>query len=134
MARVILVDTWRGTPFIGIFLLVGINAVPSELFEWARLEGTSAVRYFLLVTLPLLRSTILLACILSVSFTLGDFTNLYLVSGGREVLHIVGTLAYDTALTMGDTGYGAAMALSLMPAIVGLTLLLLHLLDQERTT
>src|SRR6202521_2892539 len=74
MARVILVDTWRGMSFFGIFLLVGINAVPSELFEWARLEGTSALRTFWLVTLPLPRPTILLATILSISFTFGDFT------------------------------------------------------------
>ena len=134
MARVIAVDTWRGTAFFGIYLLVGINAVPAELFEWARLEGTCAARTFVLVTLPLLRPTILLVTILSISFTLSDFTNLYLVSGGREVLHVIGTLAYDTSLNLGETGYGAAITLSLMPLVVGLALYLLHLLDQERGT
>jgi multiple sugar transport system permease protein len=133
MARVILVDTWRGMSFFGIFLLVGINAVPPQLFEWARLEGTSARRTFWLVTLPLLRPTILLATILSISFTFGDFTNLYLVTGGREALHVVGTLAYDTSLTLGETGRGAAMALSVMPVVVVAVLALLRLLDQERT-
>lgn len=132
MVRIVAVDTWRGTSFFGIFFLVGLNAVPSELFEWGRLEGTSAFRYFRLVTLPLLQPTIVLATILSISFTLGDFTNLYLVSGGRETMHVVGTLAYDTALTLGNTGLGAAMALSLMPVIVGSVLWLLHRLDQER--
>jgi multiple sugar transport system permease protein len=133
MARVVLVDVWRGTSFFGIYLLVGLNAVPSELFEWARLEGAGALRYFRLVTVPLLWPTILLATILSISFTLGSFTNLYLVSGGREALHVVGTLAYDTSLTLGETGYGAAIALSLMPLVVVATLVLLQLLDRERT-
>jgi ABC-type sugar transport system permease subunit len=133
MARVILIDAWRGMSFFGIYLLVGINAVPRELFEWARLEGTSAVRTFRLVTLPLLRPTLLLATVLSLSFTFGDFTNLYLVSGGRESLHVVGTLAYETSLTLGETGRGAAMALSMMPIVVGAVLLLLHVLDRERT-
>jgi multiple sugar transport system permease protein len=132
MVRVIGVDSWRGFAFFGVYLLVGLNAVPSELFEWARLEGASGRRFFWLVTLPLLRPTILLATLLSISFTLGDFTNLYLVSGGRETLHVVGTLAYNTALTIGDTGYGAAIALSVLPIVVGVTLFLLRLLDRER--
>jgi ABC-type sugar transport system permease subunit len=134
MARVILVDSWRGFAFFGVYLLVGLNAVPAELFEWAQLEGASELRFFGLVTLPLLRPTILLATLLSISFTLGDFTNLYLVSGGRETLHVVGTLAYNSALTIGDTGYGAAIALSLLPLVVGVTLFLLRLLDRERVT
>jgi ABC-type sugar transport system permease subunit len=133
MARVIGVDTWRGFSFFGVYLLVGLNAVPAELFEWARLEGASGWRFFRLVAVPLLRPTILLATLLSLSFTLADFTNLYLVSGGRETLHVVGTLAYDTALTIGDTGYGAAMALSLLPIVVGVALFLVRLLDRERT-
>jgi ABC-type sugar transport system permease subunit len=134
MARVIGIDTWRGTSFFGVYLLVGLNAVPAELFEWARLEGASGWRRFRMVTLPLLRPTMLLATLLSISFTLGDFTNLYLVSGGRETLHVIGTLAYDTALTIGETGYGAAIALSLLPLVVGATLFLLSQLDRARTT
>jgi ABC-type sugar transport system permease subunit len=134
MARVIGVDTWRGMSFFGVYLLVGLNAIPAELFEWARLEGASGWRFIWIVTLPLLRPTILLAALLSISFTLGDFTNLYLVSGGRETLHVVGTLAYETTLTLGDTGYGAAIALSLLPFVVGGTLFLLRLLDRQRAT
>jgi ABC-type sugar transport system permease subunit len=131
MVRVIAVDTWRGMSFFGVYLLVGLNAIPAELFEWASLEGASGWRRFALVTLPLLRPTILLATLLSLSFTLGDFTNLYLISGGRETLQVVGTLAYDTALTLGDTGYGAAIALSLVPLVAGVTLYLLRLLDRD---
>jgi ABC-type sugar transport system permease subunit len=131
MVRVIGVDTWRGMAFFGVYLLVGLNAVPAELFEWASLEGASDWRRFAMVTLPLLRPTILLATLLSISFTLGDFTNLYLISGGRETLHVVGTFAYDTALTLGETGYGAAIALSLLPLVVSVTLYLLRLLDRD---
>jgi len=131
IARVILIDVWRGTSFFGVFLLVGRNAIPAELFEVAALEGGGPVAIFRRVTLPLLRLAALLAVVLSVGATFGDFTNLYLLTGGREVSHVVGTLAYDAALTRGELGYGAAISLSLVPLIAILMLGLIRFLERE---
>jgi ABC-type sugar transport system permease subunit len=131
IARVILIDVWRGTSFFGVFLLVGRNAIPSELFEVAALEGGGPVATFQEVTLPLIRPAALLAVILSVGATFADFSNLYLLTGGREVSHVVGTLAYEVALTRGDLGLGAATSLAIVPLIALLMVGLVRLLDRE---
>jgi ABC-type sugar transport system permease subunit len=131
LARVILIDVWRGTAFFGVFLLVGRNAIPSALLEVAALEGAGPGTAFRRVTLPLLRPALLLAVMLSFGATLADFTNLYLLTGGRESTHIVGTLAYELALTRGDLGLGAATSLALVPAVGVLVLALARLLDRE---
>src|SRR5437762_3778119 len=57
---VILFNIWRGSSFIGVFLLAGINAIPPELFEEALLESKSRWQRFWLVTVPLLKPFIAL--------------------------------------------------------------------------
>jgi multiple sugar transport system permease protein len=131
LTRIILIDVWRGTSFVGVFLLVGLNAIPSDLFDFAALEGGSSWLVFRLVTLPLLKSSALLALTLSVGATLADFTNLYLLTGGRETTHVIGTLAYETALTLGDVGRGAAISLSIVPLVAVLVLGMVRLIERE---
>jgi ABC-type sugar transport system permease subunit len=131
LARVILIDVWRGTAFFGVFLLVGRNAIPADLLDVAALEGADPWTVFRRVTLPLLRPALVLAIILSFGATLADFTNLYLLTGGREVTHVVGTLAYEIALTRGDLGLGAATSLALVPPVGLLMLALVRFLDRD---
>jgi multiple sugar transport system permease protein len=133
LARIIFIDVWRGTSFVGVFLLVGLNAIPSELFDVAALEGRNSWLVFRLVTLPLLGRALLLAVLLSVGATLSNFSNLYLSTGGREVTETLGSLAYQAAITRGDLGRAAATALSVLPLVVALMLALARLLDREET-
>src|SRR2546426_11749339 len=72
---VTLFNIWRGSSFIGVFLLAGINAVPPELFECALLESRSAWRGLWLVTGPLLRPFLALAVVLSVTTAVGGVPN-----------------------------------------------------------
>jgi ABC-type sugar transport system permease subunit len=131
LARVILIDVWRGTAFYGVFLLVGRNAIPADLLDVAALEGAGPWAVFRRVTLPLLRPALLLAVILSFGATLADFTNLYLLTGGREVIHVVGTLAYEIALTRGNLGLGAATSLAIVPPVGLLMLALVRFLERD---
>src|SRR5947207_6025030 len=62
---VMLFNVWRGASFTAVLLLAGINAIPTELFEYARLESASAWQRFARVTLPLLRPYMALAVFLS---------------------------------------------------------------------
>ena len=115
-------SVWRGASFLGIFLLAARNGIPSDLFEYARLESNSAWQRFWLVTVPLLRPFIVLGVLLSLAGTFADYTNTYLISGSRVVAPLVGTLAYFNGLIGGQTGLGAATALTMLPWI-GLLLL-----------
>jgi multiple sugar transport system permease protein len=131
MLRMILISVWRGTSFFGIFLLAGLNRIPSALLDFADLEGVDGWNRFRLVYLPLLRPTIVLALVLSLTSTLSDFTNQWLLSGGREVTNIVGTLAFEVGLTLGQYGQAAATSLTMLPVTVVLVLILLRHLEGE---
>jgi trehalose/maltose transport system permease protein len=57
----IIVDTWKTTPFMALLLLAGLQVIPGEVYEAARVDGASVIQRFFRITLPLLKPTILVA-------------------------------------------------------------------------
>jgi multiple sugar transport system permease protein len=126
---VTLFNIWRGSSFIGIFLLAGINAVPPELFEYALLESKSAWRRFWHVTVPLLRPFFALAIFLSLTTAFADLANVWMLTAGRIIFPVVGTHAYWLAIKSGQFGPASALSLMLVPLLLGALLVLFRLFD-----
>jgi trehalose/maltose transport system permease protein len=61
LVGVILVDVWKTTPFVALLLLAGLQTIPGEVYEAARVDGANVWQRFLRITLPLLYPTILVA-------------------------------------------------------------------------
>ena len=78
-----LFNVWRGGSFTAVFLLAGINAMPAELFDYARLETAGAWQRFWRVTVPLLRPYFALAVFLSFTTAFADLANVWMLTGGR---------------------------------------------------
>ena len=57
----IIVDTWKTTPFMALLLLAGLQVIPGEVYEAARVDGATVIQRFFRITLPLLKPTILVA-------------------------------------------------------------------------
>ena len=121
---VALFNIWRGSSFTAIFLLAGLNAIPTELFEYAQLETRSAWQRLRAVTLPLLRPYMALAVFLSFTTAFADLANVWMLTGGRIVFPVLGTQAYWLGIKTGQLAEGAARSLSLVP-LLGLAILLL---------
>jgi multiple sugar transport system permease protein len=126
---VILFNVWRGSSFIGVLLLAGINAVPPELFECARLESKSPWRRFWLVTVPLLRPFLGLAVFLSLTGAFADLANVWMLTAGRIVFPIIGTHAYFLAVKAGQFGPASALSLTLVPFLLAVLFVLFRLFD-----
>jgi multiple sugar transport system permease protein len=126
---VTLFNIWRGSSFIGVFLLAGINAVPPELFEYALLESKSAWQRFWHVTVPLLRPFVALAVFLSLTTAFADLANVWMLTGGRIVFPVVGTQAYWLAIKGGQFGPASALALTLVPFLLAVLALLFRAFD-----
>jgi multiple sugar transport system permease protein len=114
---VVLFNVWRGGSFTAVFLLAGLNAVPTELFEYARLETRSGWQRFWRVTLRLLRPYVALAVFLSFTTAFADLANVWMLTGGRIVFPVVGTYAYWLGIKNGQLAEGAAYSLSLVPLL-----------------
>ena len=128
---VALFNIWRGASFTAIFLLAGLNAIPTELFEYAQLETRSAWQRLHAVTLPLLRPYMALAVFLSFTTAFADLANVWMLTGGRVVFPVLGTQAYWLGIKAGRFAEGAARSLSLVPLLVLAVLLLFHWFDRR---
>jgi multiple sugar transport system permease protein len=131
---VVLFNVWRGSSFIGVFLLAGLNAVPPELFDCARLESKSAWRRFWLVTVPLLRPFLALAVFLSLTTAFADLANVWMLTAGRIVFPVIGTQAYWLAIRGGQFGPASALALVMVPFLLVALALLFRSFDPPEET
>jgi multiple sugar transport system permease protein len=61
LIAVILVDVWKTTPFMALLLLAGLQTIPGEVYEAARVDGANVMQRFFRITLPLLKGAILVA-------------------------------------------------------------------------
>ena len=126
---VMLFNIWRGSSFVGVLLLAGINAIPPELFECAALESKSPWRRFWLVTVPLLKPFLALAVFLSLTSAFADLANVWMLTAGRIVFPVIGTHAYWLAIKGGQFGPASALSLTLVPFLLGALLVLFRLFD-----
>src|SRR5712691_5730771 len=126
---VTLFNIWRGSSFIGVLLLAGINAIPPELFECALLESKSAWQRFWLVTVPLLKPFLALGVFLSLTSAFADLANVWMLTAGRIVYPVVGTHAYWLAIRGGQFGPASALSLTLVPFLLAVLLVLFRLFD-----
>jgi multiple sugar transport system permease protein len=132
---VTLFNVWRGSSFIAVLLLAGINAVPPELFEYATLESRSAWQRFWAVTVPLLKPFLALGVFLSLTTGFADLANVWMLTAGRIVFPVVGTQAYWLAIHAGELGPASALSLLLVPFLLVALLVLFRLFDPpERRT
>ena len=92
LIRAILVDTWKRTPFMALLLLAGLQTIPGEVYEAARVDGANVMQRFFQITLPLLKGTILVAVLFR---TLDAYRvyDLFWVMGNRE-LESLSTFVY----------------------------------------
>ncbi len=117
---VILVNTWRGTPFFAITLLAGLQTIPPGLYEASAIDGAGRWQRFRFVTLPLLTPILLITLVLSVIWTFSDFQVVYgLTQGGpMNSTHVLATLSYQVGLASGNIGEGAAISLTMLPLLL----------------
>jgi multiple sugar transport system permease protein len=110
LPTLIFVDVWQWTPMIVLILLAGLTSLSEEPDEAARIDGANAWQRFRFVTLPLLRSTVIVAIVLRGIDALKTFDILYATKGkGGGSFHEVETLnVYAFGLSFDYNDYGIA--------------------------
>lgn len=106
------VNIWAGYPFFMISLLAGLQGVPAELYEAARVDGASAIQQFLNVTLPQLRPILTSMAMLDVIWTTQQFALIWLTTGGGpiSVTEMLSTFTYKLAFAGFDFSLASASA------------------------
>ena len=116
----VFVFTWSHMGFYMLILLAGLQAIPSDLYEAAKMDATKPVRAFWRITLPLVMPTLTVVLVLSLIRSFQIFDEVYLLTGGgpgRETFMVVQNI-YEVAFTANYPDYGQAAAGSVLMAVV----------------
>jgi multiple sugar transport system permease protein len=107
----VVLDVWEWTPLLFLILLAGIQSLPIEPFEAAKVDGASGWRTFVDHTLPLLRPTILVAVTLRAIEALTTFDQVYVLTRGGPgtSTQLISIYGYQTFFQFQQVGYAAAM-------------------------
>jgi len=106
-------DIWQATPFVFLLLLAGIQALPTDPFEAAAIDGATPWQVFRTMTLPLLRPTLLVVLLLRTIDAARIFDKIYVMTNGGGPGTATETLTmsiYKTAFIQFDFGYAAALS------------------------
>ncbi|HEV2368360.1 MAG TPA: sugar ABC transporter permease [Acidimicrobiales bacterium] len=115
-AAVLVADAWKNVPFIAIILLAGLQVIPTEIYEAARIDGATAWQSFRRMTLPLLRPALLVALVFRTLSAFLVFDVVYIMTGGGPgtSTETLSYLDWHTFLVDTDFGFGGAVSVSLV--------------------
>jgi multiple sugar transport system permease protein len=122
---------WKWMPFWTVVFLAGRMAIPREIYEAADMDGATGSRRFFHVVYPLLANLYLVCTLLSTLWTIGDFTTVYLVSGGAPArsTEVLATLGIHYAFDIAEPSLGVAAVLSALPVLIPITVMLMRRLQ-----
>ncbi|MCR6633472.1 carbohydrate ABC transporter permease [Devosia sp.] len=131
---IVVMVVWKIAGFTMVILLTGLQSIPHELKEAARIDGAGPFRIFFKITFPLMRRTFALALVLSVAGSILAFDQFYIMtSGGPRNSTITAVYwIFNTSFVQFKLGYGAALSIVLLAVLVLLSVLqLIVLRDKE---
>jgi trehalose/maltose transport system permease protein len=108
MIAVIMVDVWKTTPFMALLLLAGLQMLPSDCFEAAKVDGINPVKVFFKVTLPLIRPAVMVAVIFRALDSLRIFDLIYVLTSNSKDTMSMSVYARQQLVDFQEVGYGSA--------------------------
>ena len=105
-------ETYGWAPLMALMFLGALNAIPTDIFESAKVEGTSNYQLFRYITLPLLSPVIIIATLLKTIFSLKMFDQVVTMTGGGpgRATQTLNHYVYQTAFVTLDMGYASALS------------------------
>lgn len=112
MVTVVVISVWIWTPFVTLACLAGLQSIPEELYEAARVDGASPWQQFWHVTLPQLRPVLLVVLLLRAIWMFNKFDIVWLMTKGgpQQATEHLPILAYRQAFDAYDVGVGATVS------------------------
>jgi multiple sugar transport system permease protein len=116
LASVIVVDIWHWTPFCFLLLLAGLESLPQDPYEAAKIDGATWWQELRFITLPLMAPAILVTFAFRLVIAFKVFDEIYLLTGGGPVTatEVLSFTLYQRFFTEDRAGYGSAMAIAII--------------------
>jgi multiple sugar transport system permease protein len=134
MLSVIAVTIWKGLPFVVLVFLAGLQSVPRELGEAARIDGATAWKEFVYVTLPHMRMVVVIVVIFRIIGAFNGFDLVYLLTGGgpANATRVLAIEVFNQAFVAYQMGRAASITALMLLVLGVLTFLLLNAQREEQ--
>jgi multiple sugar transport system permease protein len=110
MAVMILADVWKTAPFMALLLLAGLQVIPDDVYDAAKVDGATTWQRFRSITIPLLMPAILVALIFRTLDALRIFDLPYVLTGGSNGTTTLSLIAHQELTANRLIGYGSALS------------------------
>ncbi len=127
LGAVIVSTCWQFIPFYMILFAAALAGIPKDIYEASYIDGATGIQAFFRITLPLLKTTIRVACVLSLTGSLRFFDLIYVMTGGgpNRASELLATYMFNQAFTSFKMGYGSTIAVFMFILSFGLAVLTL---------
>ncbi len=125
----IIANVWLGFPFMMVITLGGLQGIPQDLYEAARMDRASRWQQFWNITVPMLKPVLLPAIVLGTVWTFNNLNVVWLVSNGGEPAdqtHILVSYVYKAVFNLYQYGYGAALSMVIFAMLLTFAALFLR--------
>lgn len=109
-AAVIIADTWKTAPFVALLILAGLQVIPDEVYEAARIDRAGAWKRFRYITLPLVKPALLVAVLFRMLDALRMYDLPWILTHGANGTTTLSILVVQSTLSQLKPGYGGALS------------------------
>jgi multiple sugar transport system permease protein len=123
MAVLVFADVWKTAPFMALLLLAGLQVIPDEVYDAAKVDGATAWQRFTRITLPLLRPALLVALLFRTLDALRIFDLVYALTKGANGTTTLSYYAYQELTQNRVVGLGSALSVLTFVTVMGVSFL-----------
>ncbi|WP_369795820.1 MULTISPECIES: carbohydrate ABC transporter permease [unclassified Fictibacillus] len=133
MFSIIFTDVWKTTPYMALLLLAGLQTISSSLYEAASIDGATKWKQFTTITLPLLKSSILVALLFRTLDAFRVFDLVYVLTGGGPAnsTETISILAYKRMFEQTNFGDGSALSVIVFVCVAVISMIFIKFLGRE---
>ncbi len=110
MYAVLMVDIWKTTPFMALLCLAGLQMVPRDIYEAAKIDGINPVKVFFKITLPLIRPALMVAVIFRMLDALRIFDLIYVLTPNSASTKTMSVISRENLIEFDKFAYGSAQS------------------------
>ena len=127
MKAVLIVDVWKTTPFMALLILAGLQMIPNDIYEAAKVDGVHPVKTFFKVTLPLVRPALMVAVIFRMLDAMRVFDLIYILTPNMSSTKTLSILSRENLIDFDKFALGSAQATMLFLILSAMTVLYMWL-------
>ena len=131
MFSIVFADVWKTAPFVALLLLAGLQTIPEDVYEAARVDGATAWQRFRRITLPLLKPAILVALLFRTVDALRIYDLPAVMTGGAFGTETLSVLVQQFVVQTPDPGLGSAFSTLTFIVVLGVGILFVSALGRD---